>query len=144
MKTDLMRRLAVASRIFAIGFACAFSGELEASETIAITSAPRTTADFDPDWRFSQGDFPGATMPTFDDSAWRLLNLPHDWSSEGPFGPEYAAGTGFAPGGMGWYRKHFRLDAAVTPRTPKSQSVAWIGWRVTISDRVRKTPWVVR
>jgi beta-galactosidase len=51
-------------------------------------------------------------MPTFNDSAWRVLNLPHDWSIEGPFGAEYASGNGFAPGGIGSYRKHFRLDPA--------------------------------
>ena len=51
-------------------------------------------------------------MNSFDDSAWRTVDLPHDWSIEGPFGPDYASGTGYAPGGVGWYRKHFFLDAA--------------------------------
>jgi beta-galactosidase len=51
-------------------------------------------------------------MPAFDDSGWRRLKLPHDWSIEGPFGPEYASGNGYAPGGLGWYRKHFRLPPA--------------------------------
>ncbi len=49
-------------------------------------------------------------QPAFDDKAWSDVNLPHDWSIEGPLGPEYASGTGYAPGGIGWYRKHFRLD----------------------------------
>jgi beta-galactosidase len=82
------------------------------AETIALASTPRTMAVFDRDWRFSKGDFPSAPMPAFDDSAWRPVNLPHDWSIEGPFGPEFASGTGYAPGGIGWYRKHFRLDAS--------------------------------
>ena len=51
-------------------------------------------------------------MPGFDDSAWRTVNVPHDWSVEGPFQAEYASGTGYAPGGVGWYRKHFTVDAA--------------------------------
>ena len=38
------------------------------------------------------------------------VNLPHDWSSEGPFSAEYGSGNGYAPGGIGWYRKHFKLD----------------------------------
>ncbi len=75
----------------------------------AVVSA--ATIDFDFDWRFSLGDFPSAMTAGFDDSAWRTLNVPHDWSSEGPFKAEYASGTGFAPGGIGWYRKHFKLDA---------------------------------
>jgi beta-galactosidase len=76
-----------------------------------LLTAPvgRTNLDVDRDWRFAKGDFPTAPMPGFDDSAWRLLTLPHDWSSEGPFGTEFASGTGYAPGGVGWYRKHFRL-----------------------------------
>jgi len=71
----------------------------------------RTIVDLDADWRFGQGDFADAIMPAFDDTAWRRVNVPHDWSSEGPFSPDYGSGNGFAPGGIGWYRKHFRLDA---------------------------------
>jgi beta-galactosidase len=58
-------------------------------------------------------------MPAFDDRNWRKLNVPHDWSSEGPFSPEYASGTGYAPAGIGWYRKHFQLD-----QIQRDQSVA--------------------
>ena len=72
----------------------------------------RFTEDFDANWLFSKGDFAAAMMPAFDDSGWRQLNVPHDWSSEGPFSAEYGSGNGYAPGGIGWYRKHFRLDAA--------------------------------
>jgi beta-galactosidase len=72
----------------------------------------RFTEDFDANWLFSKGDFAAAMMPAFDDGNWRSLNVPHDWSSEGPFSAEYGSGNGYAPGGIGWYRKHFRLDAA--------------------------------
>jgi beta-galactosidase len=78
----------------------------------AATSSGRTYVDFDFDWQFSKGDYPTAMMPAFDDSGWRKINLPHDWSIEGPFSTEYASGTGFVPGGIGWYRKHFKLDSA--------------------------------
>ena len=37
-------------------------------------------------------------------------DLPHDWSIEGPFSKEWASGTGFLPGGIGWYRKTFEID----------------------------------
>ncbi len=68
--------------------------------------------EFDFNWRFCKGDFPSAMMPGFDDADWRTVDLPHDWSIEGPFGPEYASGSGYVPGGIGWYRKHFKLDTA--------------------------------
>ena len=50
-------------------------------------------------------------QPTFDDSGWRQLNLPHDWGIEGPFKEEYSGNTGKLPyWGVGWYRKHFKLS----------------------------------
>jgi len=90
-----------------------------ATVTILFSPAPvsaaaadaRVTQDFDANWLFSQGDFASAMMPAFDDRGWRQLNVPHDWSIEGPFGAEFGSGNGFAPGGIGWYRKHFKLDA---------------------------------
>jgi beta-galactosidase len=52
------------------------------------------------------------TQPTFDDSSWRKLNLPHDWGIEGPFKQEYPGETGKLPWwGVGWYRKHFAVSA---------------------------------
>ena len=45
----------------------------------------RTTISFDSDWRFLKADAPGAEQPEFADAAWRTLDVPHDWSIEGPF-----------------------------------------------------------
>ena len=51
-------------------------------------------------------------QPSFDDSQWRQLNLPHDWGIEGPFQQEYPGETGKLPWwGVGWYRKHFHVSA---------------------------------
>jgi len=77
----------------------------------AAAADARVTKDFDANWLFSKGDFASAMMSAFNDSGWRQLNVPHDWSIEGPFGAEFGSGNGFAPGGIGWYRKHFKLDA---------------------------------
>ena len=33
-------------------------------------------------WKFHRGDSPGAEAAAFDDSNWRTVNLPHDWSVE--------------------------------------------------------------
>src|SRR5882757_10387211 len=67
---------------------------------------PRSIQSFDSNWRFSQSDSAGAQSPTFDDSTWTLVTLPHDWSIAGPVqenAPSRAAG-GFFPTGIGWYR----------------------------------------
>jgi beta-galactosidase len=77
--------------------------------------------DFGPDWKFALVTAEGVTDPTgayadayqpgFDDSGWRVLDVPHDWSIElAPVSASYtASGNGFLPGGLGWYRKMFTL-----------------------------------
>ncbi|HEX4576996.1 MAG TPA: glycoside hydrolase family 2 TIM barrel-domain containing protein [Edaphobacter sp.] len=71
----------------------------------------RQIQSFDSDWRFLQSDTPNAESPTFDDSAWKPVTLPHDWSIAGPVeenAPSRAAG-GFFPTGIGWYRHTLTL-----------------------------------
>lgn len=61
-------------------------------------------------WRFHLGNPEGdASRQDFDDGAWRLLDLPHDWSIEGDFSADHPARKegGALPGGLGWYRKVF-------------------------------------
>lgn len=70
----------------------------------------RHEEDFNFDWCFTLGDDEAFASPDYDDSQWRRLHLPHDWSVEGEFdanNPATPAG-GALPGGIGWYRKHFR------------------------------------
>ena len=69
--------------------------------------------DFTTEWLFHNGETPGAEVPSFDDSGWRQLDLPHDWAIEGPFSRESNLRTGGLPvHGTGWYRKHFTVDRA--------------------------------
>ncbi len=76
-------------------------------------SEPRIVRTFNQDWRFHLGDIPDAMSPDLNDSSWRILNLPHDWSIEGAFDVLNPAspGGGALPGGIGWYRKTFNADA---------------------------------
>jgi beta-galactosidase len=54
----------------------------------------------------------GPTAAAFDDTAWRELDLPHDWGVDGAFDPDLPGRTGRLPwAGIGWYRKTFRLPA---------------------------------
>src|SRR5438067_6041773 len=75
---------------------------------------PGKTVSFNQDWRFHLGDIADGQSPALDDSGWRSLNLPHDWSIEGEFSEKNPAtpGGGALPGGIGWYRKTFTLSAA--------------------------------
>ena len=65
------------------------------------------------DWKFNPGDVALAHQPGLDDSDWRVLNLPHDWSIEAAFDQEAPSGGrgGYLPGGVGWYRKAFSLSS---------------------------------
>jgi len=71
----------------------------------------RETIKFTNDWKFTLGDSEEFKNPGFDDSGWRVLNLPHDWSIEGEFSKDNPAspGGGALPGGIGWYRKTFKV-----------------------------------
>jgi beta-galactosidase len=72
---------------------------------------PRVIQPFDSDWRFSQSDPANAQSPTFDDTQWQPVTLPHDWSIAGPVeenAPSRAAG-GFFPTGIAWYRHTLAL-----------------------------------
>jgi beta-galactosidase len=68
-----------------------------------------TKIPFDFDWKFALNEQQGAEDPEFDDSGWRVLDVPHDFSIEHPFDSTYAtgAGGGYTYSGIGWYRKHF-------------------------------------
>jgi beta-galactosidase/beta-glucuronidase len=65
--------------------------------------------NFNLDWKFFKGDIAGGQTVSFNDSGWRNLDLPHDWSIEGPFSKENFSCTGYLPGGIGWYRKEFKI-----------------------------------
>lgn len=65
---------------------------------------------FNNDWLFSLSDNPDMSKVEYDDSHFRSLDLPHDWSIEGQLSPELASCTGYLPGGIAWYRKHFTIN----------------------------------
>lgn len=91
-------------------------------ETYAINTFGETL--FDRDWKFTLDNPDAAEQLEFNDSSWRNINLPHDWSIEdvmnqsdsveaiGPFTRNSPGGpsTGHVLGGTAWYRKNFTLD----------------------------------
>ncbi|HEX9653486.1 MAG TPA: glycoside hydrolase family 2 TIM barrel-domain containing protein [bacterium] len=84
--------------------------------TNQLHQSGRLAQNFNSDWTFHKGDVTGGEQPNFDDSGWRKLDLPHDWSIEGPFSEEWASGTGYLPAGIGWYRKSFTLPQTASGR----------------------------
>ena len=94
--------------------------------TISMTASPPQTSRLvlsaDSGWKFLLGDPSGAEARSFDDTSWRNVDLPHDWSIEGPPAKDNPTGSGggFFPAGTGWYRKTF------------SAPLAWNGKRVSV------------
>ena len=79
--------------------------------TVNANPRPGKTVSFNESWQFYLGDVADGQRVDLDDSRWRTLNVPHDWSIEGRFDEKNPAGTGGGalPGGLGWYRKSFSL-----------------------------------
>lgn len=79
----------------------------------------RKTLDFNKDWKFFLGNDSLAYEEVHDDSKWRKLNLPHDWSIESDFKADAPATNqgGSLPGGIGWYRKSFFVPASDSFKT---------------------------
>ena len=101
-------------KIFATVFFAALALNLFATQEQSV----RVTENFDSDWLFLKADATNAEQIQFDDSAWRKLNVPHDWSIEGPFSETNKTGGAgaFLPSGVVWYRKHFSLPENLSNR----------------------------
>jgi beta-galactosidase len=106
----------------ALGAATTALLSLPASPRAAAVPGTGRDQPFDANWLFRRGEGTGQEAAVLDDSGWRAVDLPHDWSREdipgadgvaqiGPFDKHAVGGTatGFTVGGEGWYRKHFRL-----------------------------------
>ncbi len=89
---------------------------------LPILAFARETLTFNQDWKFILGNPKSAQKVDFDDSNWKNVQIPHDWAIEGNFDAQLSANTGKLPWkGVGWYRKHFVIDA-----TDKEKQVYFI------------------
>ena len=79
-------------------------------ETVYVNSYGGSTreVDFSDHWRFNLGN--GSAAKEYNDSAWRDVDLPHDYSIEQEYSASNEAESGYLPGGTGWYRKTFTLS----------------------------------
>ncbi len=112
--------------------AAALGSALMSPAWAAISDTGAREYDFTQGWKFALVNADGVTDPTgkyasayqpgFDDSGWRVLDLPHDWSIElTPVDNGHTiSGNGFYQGGLGWYRKTFTL-----PRSMAGQRI-WL------------------
>jgi beta-galactosidase len=100
------------------------------AQTILSPGSNTREVAFDSGWRFVKDSTVHAEIAEFDDSKWRTVDLPHDWSIEdlpeqvpgktiGAFDKSSVAegATGFAVGGTGWYRKEFTLPLSTDKKS---------------------------
>jgi beta-galactosidase/beta-glucuronidase len=67
----------------------------------------------DPSGVYGTSVNPQAQAPGFNDSSWRSVTLPHDWSIELLPTASASSATGYMQGGLGWYRKTFTLPPSM-------------------------------
>lgn len=95
---------------------------IEQFEKSTVANAPLSAyADaksqlFNFGWKFLLGNPEGAERADYEDSAWRTLDLPHDYQFEQPWDQHADKGRGFKPMCEGWYRKTFTIPASLKGR----------------------------
>ncbi len=92
----------------------------------------RQQLSLDRNWKFHLGDIPfpviqgqkdsynnakagtahAAAGIKFDDKAWRVLDLPHDWACESDYSAKNNLSQGYRARGFGWYRRYFKLESS--------------------------------
>lgn len=77
-----------------------------------LKAAEREEILFNFDWKFKLGETANAEKTDFDDSNWRMLDLPHDYQIEMPWNDKANRSRGFKDMSTGWYRKTFDADPA--------------------------------
>lgn len=97
--------------------------------SIEASFAQRNETYLKTGWRFSHDDNAANSTVSFDDTAWEIVSVPHDWAINGPFDKEIdkqvvaieqngektasekTGRSGALPWiGVGWYRTHFTVD----------------------------------
>ena len=114
------------AQLFSVAFECqppTANARVKSDDSSSVSSPPagRSRVSMDLGWRFHRGDPSGLSNDTvaasgFDDSAWRLLNVPHDYVVEGNFSKGTGASKrdghgdlahGYLPVEPAWYRRTF-------------------------------------
>ena len=91
-----------------MGFGCLLPAVMYAA------GLPRKTR-IDSSWKFFLGDELAASKSDYNDSKWRIVNLPHDWSIEHSISEKVPAGNdgGYRVAGIAWYRKELMVPASL-------------------------------
>jgi len=77
----------------------------------ALVFGQKIETNLNNNWNFILEDNPSFSKESIDDTNWKNLNVPHDWSFEKGVrkGGDQGQGGGYHDGGVGWYRKYFSI-----------------------------------
>lgn len=89
------------------------SSEPELVYISTVDNPAARVQNFNENWKFYLGDANGADGEQFDDSAWKNVDLPHDYSIDQEYTTAGEAESGYKLGGIGWYRKNFKVDESL-------------------------------
>lgn len=89
------------------------SSEPELVYISTVDNPAARVQNFNENWKFCLGDANGADGEQFDDSAWKNVDLPHDYSIDQEYTTAGEAESGYKLGGIGWYRKNFKVDESL-------------------------------
>jgi beta-galactosidase len=98
----------------------AFAGQATGQAGFTPPPSPRTKFNFNLDWKFVREDVSGADAPAFDDAKWATVSTPHSFNDVDSFRSIISHGGGDRGTykGLSWYRKHFKLPAAMACARP--------------------------
>jgi beta-galactosidase len=105
---------AAAVVVVALIVGCAFVPSVGRARRAAASGSVRTVTDLATGWRFHAGNVAGAANPSFDDSTWDHVTLPHTWNA---FDGEDGSGTD-KPAYLrtvSWYRTKVAVPATTGP-----------------------------
>jgi hypothetical protein len=75
---------------------------------LGASPEPREENRLEADWRTTLGDVAGAESPTFDDSNWKTVSVPHNWEDYQGYRQKSHGNLH----GTAWYRRAFALNAS--------------------------------
>ncbi len=108
--------LSVVMFLTAVPFPAQAEEQADSPQTTTVSSRKREV-NFNADWKFNLGSADSAQSKEFNDSSWKTVSVPHDFSISQSFttsGTEVE--SGWLPGGTGWYRKHFTVAASAADK----------------------------
>jgi len=65
----------------------------------------RKVINIDKNWKFHEGRLSNAQVTGFNDTGWKMVNVPHDWRIHDRYDKNNRRESGYLPKGIGWYRK---------------------------------------